>query len=272
MLLCFLCITFHLCYCAFPFCCFHNEQQPKLHAAACSPSLITIALLLCLTCISDANNKNCIYITVFTDVWKNFIAFSNTGHLRSVVFFPLLIFLSLLCVFISNKIISICCVLHSLCCEYILSHDIKGKLHSIAMHFNACAPQEKFHVVVHSNPCAPHTKVSTLPLFYVLPSSSLTRCCAFYCFSFFLSCCCTSHFNAAPFPSSHFCAYCIAYVIKKKHYIFFDIAAYYISEELTKKKSFALCCATIHPPRNLHALQTFLLCFYGRFNSISLPL
>ena len=71
---------------------------------------------------------------------KNFIAFSATWHLRSAAFCLLLIFFSLLCIFIPNTNISICCVLYSLCCEYILSYYIKGKLHSIPMHFNACAP------------------------------------------------------------------------------------------------------------------------------------
>ena len=37
---------------------FLSHSTTKIRIA-CSPSLITIALLLCLTCISDANNKNC---------------------------------------------------------------------------------------------------------------------------------------------------------------------------------------------------------------------
>jgi len=106
-LLCFLFITFHLRYCAFPSCCFHNEQQSKLHAAACSPSLITIALLLCLTCISDANNKNYIHMRCYAST------FSLNRQPQSLHYNPYLhrcaifLFWALLC----------CCVYSALCLQ-----------------------------------------------------------------------------------------------------------------------------------------------------------
>ena len=72
----------------------HNGKT-FLHTYACSPSLITIVLLLCVTCISDANNT--LTALTFTAVKKNsfymcccplhFIFFNNNKNLRVAAFF-----------------------------------------------------------------------------------------------------------------------------------------------------------------------------------------
>lgn len=127
---------------------------------------------------------------------KNFIAFSATGHLCSAAF--CFFSFSSHCFAFSFPIqnIFICCALHSFCCEYILSHYIKEKLHSIAMHFNACAPQKKLKLL--------------FILIHVL-QKKIPNCCFMFCLPtavrvsmlciFLLSRCCSLHFSAAIFSS-----------------------------------------------------------------------
>ena len=244
-------------YWAFPSCCFHNEQQPKLHAAACSPSLITIALLLCLTCISDANNKNCIYCCKEKFLLHVLLPISFRFFKKKSSCCCIFHVHTALCFYCQYKTFH-CYALHSLCCEYILSHYIKKiQLLCISMHV---LHKKNFHDAVHSNPCAPHTKVSTLPLFYVLPS----HCCAGLLACIFLIPLLHFTFQRCPFFFS--ALLCILHCICDKQQsknitFFFNIAAYYISERLTKKISFA----TVALQYILHAISMPCRLFFSAF-------
>ena len=148
--------TFLYIQCALKICCPCFSLRISLHAALHMKKNITFFFYCCV---------------------RNFIAFSATGHLRSAAF-CLLIFFSLLCIFIPNTKHFICCALHSFCCEYVLSHYIEGNylpLLCISMH-------------VH------HKKIPNCCFMFCLPTAVRVF---LLCILFFLRCC-SLHLSAAP--------------------------------------------------------------------------
>lgn len=122
----------------------------------------------------------------FTVVKKNFFYMccyplhfvSSKKTLHAAAFFMF----TLLCVFIANT------------------------KHFIAMHFNACAPQKNFQVVVHSNPCVPHNSFHAAPVLCFAFVFTHTLLCILLFLIFLIV---LLHFTFQRYPFSFFALLCI---------------------------------------------------------------